>query len=223
MWPELLLAGVLTGQTVAQAGSLRFLALGDSYTIGEGVAESQRWPRQLAQRLRADGVDLADPQIIATTGWTTDELSAGMDAATLVPPYDFVTLSIGVNNQYRGRDLDNYRREFAALLQRAIALAGLRPQRVLVVSIPDWGVTAFGQGSGRDPAVIARELDQFNAVNREEARRANVAWADVCAISRRAGATPAQLAEDGLHPSGVQYTAWLSQLLPPARSALSSP
>ena len=223
MWPELLLAGVLAGQTMAQAGSLRFLALGDSYTIGEGVAQAQRWPHQLAQRLRADGVDLADPQIIATTGWTTDELSAGMDAATLVPPYDFVTLSIGVNNQYRGRDLDNYRREFAALLQRAIALAGLRPQRVLVVSIPDWGVTAFGQGSDRDPAVIARELDQFNAVNRDEARRANVAWADVCAISRRAGAAAAQLAEDGLHPSGAQYTAWLSQILPPARSALSSP
>lgn len=223
MWPELLLAGVLAGQTVAQAGSLRFLALGDSYTIGEGVAEARCWPRQLAQRLRADGVDLADPQVIATTGWTTDELSAGMDAATLLPPYDFVTLSIGVNNQYRGRDLDNYRREFAALLQRAIALAGLRPQRVLVVSIPDWGVTAFGQGSGRDPAVIARELDQFNAVNREEARRANVAWADVCAVSRRAGAAPAQLAEDGLHPSGAQYTAWLGQILPAAHSALSSP
>lgn len=223
MWPELLLAGVLAGQTVTQAGSLRFLALGDSYTIGEGVPEAQRWPRQLAQRLRADGVDLADPQIIATTGWTTDELSAGMNAATLVPPYDFVTLSIGVNNQYRGRDLDNYRREFAALLQRAIALAGLRPQRVLVVSIPDWGVTAFGQGSGRDPAVIAQELDQFNAVNRDEARRANVAWADVCAISRRAGASAAQLAEDGLHPSGAQYAAWLSQILSAARSALSSP
>jgi lysophospholipase L1-like esterase len=223
MWPELLLAGILAGQTSYQAGSLRFLALGDSYTIGEGVAERLRWPRQLAQRLRADGVDLADPQIIATTGWTTDELSAGMDAATLVPPYDLVTLSIGVNNQYRGRDLENYRREFAALLQRAIALAGLRPQRVVVVSIPDWGVTAFGQGSGRDPAVIAHELDQFNAINREEARRANVAWADVCAISRRAGAAAEQLADDGLHPSGDQYTAWLSQILPAARSALSSP
>ena len=118
MWPELLLTGVLAGQGVGvHAGSLRYLALGDSYTIGEGVPAAQRWPQQLAQRLRADGIDLGDPQIIATTGWTTDELSAGMDAATLVPPYDFVTLSIGVNNQYRGRDTDNYRREFAALLK----------------------------------------------------------------------------------------------------------
>lgn len=224
MWPELLLAGVLASQTVQiHAGSLRFLALGDSYSVGEGVAAAQCWPRQLAQRLRADGVDLGDPQIVATTGWTTDELSAGMDAATLVPPYDLVTLSIGVNNQYRGRDTDNYRREFAALLQRAIALAGLRPQRVVVVSIPDWGATAFGQGSGRDTAMIAAELDAFNAINRDEARRHNVAWADVSAISRRAGSQARQLAEDGLHPSGAQYTAWLSQIQPLAQTALSSP
>ena len=224
MWPELLLTGVLAGQGVGvHAGSLRYLALGDSYTIGEGVPAAQRWPQQLAQRLRADGIDLGDPQIIATTGWTTDELSAGMDAATLVPPYDFVTLSIGVNNQYRGRDTDNYRREFAALLKRAIALAGLRPERVVVVSIPDWGVTAFGQGSGRDTATIARELNAFNAINREESQRLHVAWADVAAISRRAGSRAEQLTEDGLHPSGAQYAAWLTSILPLARQALSSP
>ena len=221
MWPELALAGMFAGHAVDEV-PLRFLALGDSYTIGEGVVAEQRWPHQLAARLRAEGIALTDPQIVATTGWTTDELSVGMDAATLVPPYDFVSLSIGVNNQYRGRDTANYRREFAALLQRAIALAGLRPERVVVVSIPDWGVTRFGRASGRDIATIARELDAFNAINREEAQRLHVAWADVCGISRRAGDDAAQLADDGLHPSGLQYASWLEPVLPAARQALSS-
>src|SRR4029077_1522375 len=113
----------------------RYLALGDSYTIGEGVAPEGRWPVQLAGRLRAEGVAIDDPEIIATTGWTTDELSAAMDAAKLSPPYDFVTLLIGVNNQYRGRSVANYRAEFSALLSRAIALAGERANHVVVVSI----------------------------------------------------------------------------------------
>ncbi len=221
MWPELLLAGMLAGHMPNEV-RLRYLALGDSYTIGEGVEPAQRWPLQLAQRLRDDGIALDDPQIVATTGWTTDELSAGMDAATLVPPYDFVSLSIGVNNQYRGRDPENYRREFAALLQRAIALAGQRANRVIVVSIPDWGVTRFGRESGRDTAAIARELDAFNAINREEALRLEVAWADVSAISRGAGSDAAQLADDGLHPSGRQYTGWLAAIVPLVRAALSS-
>lgn len=202
---------------------LRYLALGDSYTIGEAVDPALRWPQQLVARLREDGMAIADPQIVAVTGWTTDELSAGMDAATLVPPYDLVSLSIGVNNQYRGRDPQNYRREFAALLQRAIALAGRRAARVFVVSIPDWGVTRFGRESGRDVAAIGRELDTFNAINRDEALRQQVAWADVAAISRTAGAAAAELADDGLHPSGRQYTGWLTTILPAARTALSSP
>lgn len=222
MWPELLLAAAAT-VPATEHEPLRYLALGDSYTIGEGVPAAQNWPHQLVERLRADGIAIGVPQIVATTGWTTDELSAGMDAATLVPPYDFVTLSIGVNNQYRGRDTANYRREFAALLQRAIALAGRRPERVVVVSIPDWGVTRFGRGSDRDPATVARELDAFNAINRDEAQREQVAWADVAAISREASAAPALLAEDGLHPSGLQYSRWLEAILPPARRAVSSP
>ncbi|HWU53648.1 MAG TPA: GDSL-type esterase/lipase family protein [Tahibacter sp.] len=221
MWLSLAAGVALAAGTANPAP--RFLALGDSYTIGEAVAPAQRWPQQLITRLREDGIAIADPQIVAVTGWTTDELSAGMDAATLVPPYDLVSLSIGVNNQYRGRDPENYRREFTALLQRAIALAGRRAQRVFVVSIPDWGATRFGIESGRDVATIARELDAFNAINREEAAREHVAWADVAAISRAAGATAAELAEDGLHPSGRQYTAWLTTILPAARTALSSP
>ena len=225
MWPELLfgMAVVTTAAPATQAASLRFLALGDSYTIGEGVAAEGRWPHQLARRLRADGIDLRDPTIVAVTGWTTDELSGAMDAASLAPPYDFVTLSIGVNNQYRGRDVENYRAEFRALLGRAIALAGERPQRVVVVSIPDWGATRFGRESGRDTNEIARQLDAYNAVNREESARRGVAWADVCAISRKAGDATDQLADDGLHPSARQYDAWLTTIVPQARRALSSP
>ncbi len=217
------LMGVLASQGAHAAGALRFLALGDSYTIGEGVAEGERWPAQLVARLRAEGLDLGHPRLVATTGWTTDELASAMQAQPLDPPYDLVSLGIGVNNQYRGRDAANYRSEFADLLDRAIALAGGRPQRVLVVSIPDWGVTRFGAASGRDVAQIARELDAFNAINREESRRRHVHWADVCAASRRAGAAAEMLAEDGLHPSGRQYARWLDTLLPAARAALSSP
>ncbi|WP_267118297.1 GDSL-type esterase/lipase family protein, partial [Xanthomonas sacchari] len=119
---------------------LRYLALGDSYTIGEGVDAEGRWPMQLAAALRRDGIALADPQIVATTGWTTDELDAGIDTAAPQGPFHLVTLLIGVNNQYRGYPLDDYRAQFDALLQRAIGFADARPQRVLAVSIPDWGV-----------------------------------------------------------------------------------
>lgn len=224
MWPELLLAGVLASATAGvHAGTLRYLALGDSYTIGEGVADAQRWPVQLVARLRADGIDVGSPRIVATTGWTTDELSQAMDGERFDPPYDFVTLLIGVNNQYRGRDVDNYRSEFRALLERAIALAGARPQRVLVVSIPDWGVTRFGRESGRDVARIAAELDAYNAAARDEARRRGVAWADVTAASRKAADAATMLVDDGLHPSGAQYARWLETIHPAARTQLTAP
>lgn len=197
-----------------------FLALGDSYTIGEGVDEGDRWPVQLVARLGESGLAVEAPRIVATTGWTTDELSAAMDAATLDDGYDLVTLLIGVNNQYRGRPADEYRQQFLALLQRALALAG-DPRRVVVVSIPDWGVTAFAEG--RDRAAIAREIDAFNAIARDETLRAQARWADVTPASRAAGARPDMLVDDGLHPSGKQYAAWLEAILPEARAALASP
>ncbi|TAM21360.1 MAG: SGNH/GDSL hydrolase family protein, partial [Rhodanobacter sp.] len=138
---------------------LSYLALGDSYTIGEGVEATGRWPAQLAARLRNEGVPLAEPQILATTGWTTDELAAAMDGTRFDPPYALVSLLIGVNNQYRERSAEAYRGEFVALLERAITLAGERSSRVLVLSIPDWGVTSFARDSGRDCAKIGAELD----------------------------------------------------------------
>ncbi|RDI98585.1 SGNH/GDSL hydrolase family protein [Dyella solisilvae] len=198
---------------------MRYLALGDSYSIGEGVAESGRWPVQLADRLRQEGVALAAPTIVATTGWTTDELSAAMDGSTFEPPYDLVSLLIGVNNQYRGREADDYRGEFQRMLERAIGLAGDRPGRVLVLSIPDWGVTPFAQASGRDTADIARELDVYNAIAAELVRAAGAYWVDITGISRL---HPALLAEDGLHPSAAQYTLWTEAALPIAHSLLAA-
>ena len=196
---------------------LHYLALGDSYTIGEAVPAADRWPAQLVARLRARGVAIEDPQIIATTGWTTDELSAAMDVATLTPPYGLVTLLIGVNNQYRGRSAGEYRREFAGLLQRATGLAGGHAARVIVVSIPDWGVTRFAREQGRDPAQIAHALDVYNAIARDEAGRAGARWVDITPVSRR---HPELVAADGLHPSAVQYVLWTEAIEPVAAAAV---
>jgi lysophospholipase L1-like esterase len=185
--------------------SARYLALGDSYTIGESVAVDERFPMQLARDL-----NLGEPQIIAKTGWTTDELNAAIDAANVTGTYDLVTLLIGVNNQYRGRDVEQYRGEFAALLQRAIGFAGGDAKNVVVVSIPDWGVTPFAEG--RDRAKIATEIDRYNAVNREETQRAGARYVDITPVSR--GTDAALVAGDGLHPSGKQYGEWAKLIAP---------
>jgi len=199
---------------------VRFLALGDSYTIGEAVPEAERWPVVLAELLRARGLPVDPPEIIATTGWTTDELAAGIDAAVPRGPYDLVSLLIGVNNQYRGRPLEEYQEEFEALLGRAVGFAGGRPERVLVLSIPDWGVTPFAEGRDRD--AIAREIDAFNAANQEAASRAGVGYVDVTPQTRATGRNPLMLAADGLHPSGLTYAAWAELVLPAALRALQS-
>jgi lysophospholipase L1-like esterase len=198
---------------------MQFLALGDSYTIGESVAPTERWPVQLAALLRAEGLNVTDPLIIATTGWTTDELAAGIDRANPRGPFDLVSLLVGVNNQYRGRSRDEYREQFAALLQRAIGFAGGDPAHVLVLSIPDWSVTPFA--SGRDPAAIAAEIDAFNAINRAEAERLGAHYVDVTAFSREAARDPSLVAGDGLHPSGKMYAKWARLALPAAREALA--
>ena len=193
---------------------LSFLALGDSYTIGEGVAPEQRWPVQLAHDIRAAGIGLDDPRIIATTGWTTDELGAAMDAAEPLGQWDVVSLLIGVNNQYRGRSVADYRIEFEALLQRSIALARGRADRVVVLAIPDWGVTPFAAAQGHDTAQIARELDAYNAAAAQISAAHGVAFVDTAPVSRTRGAEPAMLADDGLHPSGALYAEWKHRALP---------
>jgi lysophospholipase L1-like esterase len=196
-----------------------YLALGDSYTIGEGVPTESRWPVQLAARLRAEGVPLAEPEILATTGWTTDELSAAMDATVFSPPYALVSLLIGVNNQYRGRDEAGYRTEFAALLARAVALAGGQARHVVVVSIPDWGVTRFARDGGRDRAAIAAALDRHNAIARTATLAAGAAFVDITDLSRE---WPDELAADGLHPDARQYARWAARIAPVARAALAA-
>jgi lysophospholipase L1-like esterase len=196
-----------------------YLALGDSYTIGEAVAAHERWPAVLAQRLRQAGTPIGEPRIVAVTGWTTDELAQGMDAAALVPPYDLVTLQIGVNNQYRGRPADDYRAQFAGLLDRAITLAGGRAARVVVASIPDWGVTRFAREQGRDRARIAEALDAYNTIADDACRRAGARFVDITGISRR---HPELLADDGLHPSAAQYALWVEAIEPAVRATLRS-
>jgi len=204
---------------------MSYLALGDSYTIGEGVPAEARWPVQLAAALRAQKIALPVPQIIAQTGWTTDELSAAMDAAdangTLKRNYGFVSLLIGVNNQYRGRDVFNYGSEFTRLLERAIRLAHGRADRVLVLSIPDWGATPFGEASVRDRATISRELDDYNAAARAICERHHVAFVDITPVSRVLGSKTGMYVDDGLHPSQAMYAAWVQLAVPAAESALS--
>jgi lysophospholipase L1-like esterase len=207
----------------APTGETRILALGDSYTIGEGVAHADRWPVRLAGLLRASGIPAADPIIVARTGWTTDELSAEIEAARLSGTFDLVTLLIGVNNQYRGRPTDEYRSQFRALLRRAIAFAGERASHVVVLSIPDWGVTPFAKQSGRDIARIATEIDAFNAIGRDEAVRMGARFVDVTADSRRAATDPGLVASDGLHPSAAMYGGWARLALPVAVDALRMP
>ena len=197
-----------------ERGELRYLALGDSYTIGESVDVSERWPVQLVSRLRSAGVSIAEPEIIARTGWTTSELAAGIEMAAPQGPFDLVTLSIGVNNQFRGLDIDQYRNEFAALLQWSVSLAGDKPTQVIVVSIPDYGVTPFGIQFGRDR--IAQEIDLYNMIKEEETGRVGATYIDITGISRRVDTEPELVAPDGLHPSGEMYLQWVELVLPAA-------
>jgi lysophospholipase L1-like esterase len=200
--------------------ALSYLALGDSYTIGEGVAETDRWPVQLARRLRQSGIALGDPDVIAKTGWTTDELDAAITDQS-PGPHDFVSLLIGVNDQYRGGAVDAYRTRFGALLGRAVALAGGRADRVLALAIPDWGVTPFGAASGRDATVIAGDLDAFNDAAHTLCEQRGVAFVDIALDYREHAREPAMLADDGLHPSAAMHARWADAALPVARRLLA--
>jgi len=196
------------------AGQLSYLALGDSYTIGEAVSQSSCFPYQLSARLSGQGLKVAEPKIIAKTGWTTNELQAGIAAEALSAKYDIVTLLIGVNNQYRGNSIAVYRTEFKELLQTAVTFAGGNKKHVFVVSIPDWGATPFGKQSGRGTAQIAKEIDAFNAVSKEETQAAGMNYTDITPGSRNAATDASLVASDGLHPSGNMYKDWVTLLAP---------
>ena len=201
------------------APGVAYLALGDSYTIGEGAAVADRWPVQLARLAQQAGLGVQAPDIIARTGWTTAELQDAIRASgNHRTDYGLVSLLIGVNNQYRGQGLALYRAGFRALLATAVQFAGGRPGRVLVLSIPDWGQSPFAQG--RDVAQIGREIDQFNAVARDECRQAGVACVDITPTTRAAAGDRSQFTADGLHYTGPHMQRWAQQALPVVQGLL---
>lgn len=191
---------------------LSYLALGDSYTIGEAVEPSNSFPFQLVEILKNKEILFESPKVIAKTGWTTDELRHAIQQEQMVKTFDLVTLLIGVNNQYRGYSPETYRKEFAALLETSIRFAGGDKDKVFVVSIPDWGVTEFAKQSGRELKTISNEIDAFNEINRQETVSRQVSYIDITPISRQAIKKPTLIASDGLHPSKKMYTEWASLL-----------
>jgi len=194
----------------AQDKPLTFLALGDSYTIGESVPIYENFPYQTVQLLRSSGISIHATEIIAKTGWTTDELIAGIDRTRFEKSYDIVTLLIGVNNQYRGKDLSTYEKEFKKLLNKAIAFAGGNKQHVFVLSIPDWGATPFA--ASRDRLKIGKEIDLFNSINKKLTDAAGIAYISITEGSREATSNASLVAKDGLHPSGLEYGRWAKKL-----------
>lgn len=191
-----------------------FLALGDSYTIGESLDASENFPHQTVALLnQEDDLQFEAPKIIATTGWTTDELQAAIDAEKFEnAQYDFVSLLIGVNNQYRSRPLEEYSEQFEMLLLQAINFSGKRHDRVLVLSIPDWGVTPFAREKGANQDQVQEEIDNFNNANKSIAIRHNVHYIDITFSTRFHGSQDEYLAKDGLHYSALEYKIWADRL-----------
>ena len=197
----------------------RYLALGDSYTIGEGVTDQECWPNQLVGLLRAKGIEIGAAHLIARTAWTTDELTDAMDAEGPKGPFDLVTLLIGVNDHYRSRPVQPFATEFTELLRRAKRLSGNRASRTIAISIPDWGATPFAEG--RDRKLISGEIETYNARARELATAAGARWVDVTEISRDMLHDQTLVAVDGLHPTAAMYRRWAEQILPTAIAVLA--
>ncbi len=199
---------------LVQNKTLSYLALGDSYTIGESVPQSLNFPYQLVSELAINNLQVNVPKIIAKTGWTTKELQDAIKTENLATTYDIVTLLIGVNNQYRGYSQSAYQTEFKQLLNTAIAFAKGDKSKVFVVSIPDWGVTPFGKTSAKSTAQISEEINAFNAVNKEETLALGISYTDITVASRNAANDNTLLASDGLHPSGKMYAEWAQKVAP---------
>lgn len=196
-------------QTMSEK-TFTYLALGDSYTIGESVPGQENFPSQTVTLLKKKGMGIAAPTIIAKTGWTTDELAEAIRKSGVKGPFSFVSLLIGVNNQYRGRTAEEYAREFEELLKQALAFAGNASSRIAVLSIPDWGVTPFAEG--RNAGKIAAEIDAFNAINKKIAEQYKVHYIDITPGTREAKNDLSLLAEDKLHPSAKEYRRWAEKL-----------
>jgi lysophospholipase L1-like esterase len=185
-----------------------YLALGDSYTIGESLPLHDSFPYQLVQLFRQKGLHFHAPEIVAQTGWTTGELATHLLHTRLNEQYDYVTLLIGVNNQYRSYSTADYKEDFVFLLNKALHFAGERPERVIVLSIPDWGVTPFA--TDRDREKIAQEIDAFNAINRTVSQQKGVQYVDITPGTREAAHEKSLLAADGLHYSAAEHGRWAS-------------
>lgn len=208
----LLLTIVVSNLKAQTSGSVstKFLALGDSYTIGESVDVKERWPVQLADALRGKGKKVDDPRIIGVTGWRTDQLKKAIEEANLQNDYGLVSLLIGVNNQYQKKSAESYAPEFEELLQMAIRLAGGKKENVFVVSIPDYGFTPFGKPRQTE---ISKAIDQFNLVNRTVTEKMGVRYINITDLTREGLAKPEWVAGDGLHPSGKMYAVWVDRIL----------
>ncbi len=198
-------------QNFSKTVDTKFLALGDSYTIGESVAEQERWPEQLAAALRAKGNKIAKPRIIAVTGWRTDQLKKAIEEANLENEYGLVSLLIGVNNQYQKKTAESYRPEFEELLDMAVKLAQGKKERVFVVSIPDYGYTPFGKPN---QVTISKAIDEFNAVNKSITEGKGIKYVNITDLTREGLDKPEYVAGDGLHPSGKMYTRWVERIVP---------
>ena len=205
--------------TMTAKDTLTYLALGDSYTIGESIPPEQSFPYQLASSLTADSVHVGTPTIIATTGWTTDDLLAAITGSNIhSKTYDLVTVLIGVNDQYEGLTQSNYRLEFKRLLDTAINFAKGDKTRVFVLSIPDWGVTPYANGQSKKN--VSPQIDQFNAINKDESEKAGTHYLDITPLSRQIKTDTSLLAADQLHPSGKMYGLWVNKLAPMVKARL---
>jgi lysophospholipase L1-like esterase len=217
-WIVCIVTLIIFSTTNSFAQKMKLLCLGDSYTIGESVLLQESFPYQAVQLLRTDGHEFNAPEIIAKTGWTTDELQSAINAYKFLPRYDFVTLLIGVNNQYRGRPVEDYQPEFESLLQQAIQFAGNDTSHVFVLSIPDWGVTPFAEG--RDRKQIAKEIDDYNTANKTIADKYKVQYIDITPGTREVTKDPSLVASDGLHPSAKDYNRWAVKFVDGIKSQL---
>lgn len=193
-----------------ETAAISYLALGDSYTIGESVIESERWPVQLMLQLQEDGMHIRHPKIIAKTGWRTDELLQAMQEQLDDKKYDLVSVLIGVNNQYQGGELSVYKKELKKILKQAITQGKQGRRSVFVLSIPDYGVTPFGKES--DKKNISKEVEAYNKVARGIAKEMDIPFYDITSISKKAAQDLSLLAKDELHPSGKMYALWVEKI-----------
>lgn len=214
----LILLLIFTAKAGSEMNSYSILCLGDSYTIGESVLPAENFPNQTVALLKNERYAFEIPEIIAKTGWATDELQEAIDKHSFKNSYDFVTLLIGVNNQYRGRTVANYKLEFESLLKQAVQFAKGKTDHVIVISVPDWGVTPFAHD--RDTEQIAKEIDDYNAANKKIAEQYKVNYIDITPGTREALNDPGLIASDGLHPSAKEYGRWAKKLSAVIRSII---